>query len=221
MNSYIIVAAVDYSDLGNAALDAAITLSGLHANSEIHILHVDPRVGAPSEDIKVGSAALAHSDAALDKLENICNERLAHYREKHGEPPHVKRLSTHFRYGNPAKEIVALAADFGADIVLVGTHGRTGLSRMVLGSVAEKVVRTAPCQVLVIRDKKAVAAAGQLDEIEPLCADCKTARAQSGGQVVWCKRHSEPRHINTHRYTYGYENAGRGGVQSTRLGADS
>jgi nucleotide-binding universal stress UspA family protein len=220
MSSYIIIAAVDYSDLGNAALDAAINLSGLHVNSEIHILHVDPKVGAPTEDTQVGSDSLAHSDAALDHLEAVCNERLAKFREEHGEP-HVKRLSTHFRYGKPAKEIVQLAADFSADVVLVGTHGRTGLKRFVLGSVAEKVVRNAPCPVLVIRDKKAVPASEQLDAIEPLCEGCKKAREESAGQVVWCKRHSEPRHINTHRYTYGYKNPGQGGVQSTRLGASS
>jgi nucleotide-binding universal stress UspA family protein len=54
------------------------------------------------------------------------------------------------RTGDPAHEIVAAAREWGADLVVMGTHGRRGLGRMFLGSVAETVIRTAPCAVLVI-----------------------------------------------------------------------
>jgi nucleotide-binding universal stress UspA family protein len=57
--------------------------------------------------------------------------------------------------GRPAHEIVALAEARGIDLVVVGTHGRTGLRRAVLGSVAEHVVRSAPCPVLVFRRHEA------------------------------------------------------------------
>jgi len=55
------------------------------------------------------------------------------------------------RVGAPAAEIVAAAADLKADLVCVSTHGRTGLAHFFLGSVAERIVRHAPCPVLTVR----------------------------------------------------------------------
>jgi universal stress protein A len=55
------------------------------------------------------------------------------------------------RVGSPAGEIVATANDLKADLVCIGTHGRGGIAHFLLGSVAEKVVRQAPCPVLTIR----------------------------------------------------------------------
>ncbi len=53
--------------------------------------------------------------------------------------------------GSPPEEIVRFAREFGCDLIVVGTHGRSGLGRLALGSVAEAVVRTAGCPVLVVR----------------------------------------------------------------------
>lgn len=53
--------------------------------------------------------------------------------------------------GDPAAEIVRYAADAGIDVIVIGTHGRTGVDRLVMGSVAEKVMREAPCSVLVVK----------------------------------------------------------------------
>jgi len=55
--------------------------------------------------------------------------------------------------GHPAEAIVRTAEECGADLIVMGTHGRTGLSHVLLGSVAEKVVRMAPCPVLTVRHK--------------------------------------------------------------------
>src|SRR5262249_20777722 len=55
--------------------------------------------------------------------------------------------------GNPADAIVRAAQERGADLIVMGTHGRTGLQHVLLGSVAEKVVRTAPCPVLTVRHR--------------------------------------------------------------------
>jgi nucleotide-binding universal stress UspA family protein len=55
------------------------------------------------------------------------------------------------REGPPAREIVAAAREWQADLLVLGTHGRSGLARMVLGSTAEAVVRHAPCPVVVVR----------------------------------------------------------------------
>ncbi|MDA1000148.1 MAG: universal stress protein [bacterium] len=56
--------------------------------------------------------------------------------------------------GDPASDIVQFAGAGEFDLIVMGTHGRNGVSRMVIGSVAEKVIRTAPCPVFVIREKK-------------------------------------------------------------------
>ncbi len=55
--------------------------------------------------------------------------------------------------GNPASEIVKAAKDWPADLIVIGSHGRGGLTRALMGSVAEGVMRQAPCPVLVARAK--------------------------------------------------------------------
>jgi nucleotide-binding universal stress UspA family protein len=56
------------------------------------------------------------------------------------------------RSGVPHQEIVALARDERADLIVIGTHGRGGINRALLGSVADRVVRLAPCPVLTVRE---------------------------------------------------------------------
>ena len=61
------------------------------------------------------------------------------------------RVGKLIRYGAAAGTIVDAARELGADLIVLGTHGRTGLGRLLLGSVAEEVVRTAPCPVLTVK----------------------------------------------------------------------
>ena len=63
--------------------------------------------------------------------------------------------------GDPATEITRYAADAGIDVIVIGTHGRTGVDRLVMGSVAEKVMREALCSVLVVKLPRGVMAAGR------------------------------------------------------------
>jgi len=62
-------------------------------------------------------------------------------------------LSTEMTSGQPFLEIVNKAKSLNADLIVMGTHGRSGLSHVLLGSVAEKVLRLAPCPVMIIRSK--------------------------------------------------------------------
>jgi nucleotide-binding universal stress UspA family protein len=67
----------------------------------------------------------------------------------------VKEVATRLITGVPWHEIVSAARTDGAiDLIVIGTHGRTGLAHVLLGSVAEKVVRHAPCPVLVVRRRE-------------------------------------------------------------------
>ena len=72
---------------------------------------------------------------------------LATAAQRTGEPPAWQFL----REGKPADQILAAAREWEADVIVIGTHGRSGVSRLVLGSTAESVVRHAPCPVLVIK----------------------------------------------------------------------
>jgi len=72
---------------------------------------------------------------------------LAAAAQRTGEPPALQFL----REGKPVDEILAAAREWEADVIVIGTHGRSGVSRLVLGSTAESVVRHAPCPVLVVK----------------------------------------------------------------------
>jgi nucleotide-binding universal stress UspA family protein len=61
--------------------------------------------------------------------------------------------------GTPAGSIVEYASGHGIDLIVMGTHGRGGMSHLLMGSVAERVVRTAPCPVLTVREARKVQAA--------------------------------------------------------------
>src|SRR5262249_7953655 len=79
--------------------------------------------------------------------------------------------------GDPGREILRAARETGADLIVMGTHGRTGLTRLLTGSVAEKVLRKAPCPVLTVKTavpKKTPAPAVPVDEPaegRPIAAD--------------------------------------------------
>jgi universal stress protein A len=62
------------------------------------------------------------------------------------------RAEVDAREGDAATEILAAARDAKADLIVMGTHGRTGLARLVLGSVARNVLQHAPCSVLIVRE---------------------------------------------------------------------
>jgi nucleotide-binding universal stress UspA family protein len=72
--------------------------------------------------------------------------------------PHdpMLKMERRFLEGDPATEIVRAADETRSDVIVLGTHGRTGLSRLLMGSVAEKVVRRAPCAVLAVKAPKPV-----------------------------------------------------------------
>ncbi len=107
----------------------------------------------------------------------------------------------HVVMGSPAEEIVWLAANLDASRVVIGSHGRRGLRRLLVGSVAERVVRLAGCPVFVVREI-AHDPSAKVPEIEPLCDACAAARESTKGSKLWCERHAD-RHLKLHVYSYG------------------
>ena len=109
----------------------------------------------------------------------------------------ARRVVTHHRLGDPSTEIVQLAADLDASLVVIGTHGRRGIRRLVMGSVAETVVRLAPCPVLVVRAMDLQ----QVPQIEPPCPACVAQRQRSAGAEMWCAQHKDS-HARRHMFHY-------------------
>ncbi len=105
-------------------------------------------------------------------------------------------MIAHLRLEAPAQEIAQIAADLEADLVIVGTHGRRGISRLLLGSVAEAVVRLAPCPVFVVRPK-ALPAEGPRSS--PRARAVWRRGVATAGKEYWCEQH---RAHHGQRHTY-------------------
>lgn len=194
---YVTVVGIDFTDLSNRALDQALEVAGLH-KGEVHVLYVE--ADRPIEALLQATMTEAvAADAALEQVRQRASERLAEVTKQRGKLA-VTRVVAHYRRGAPSTAIAQLAADLDADLVVVGSHGRQGLERMVLGSVAERVSRLARCPVWIVRPKNHVGGE-RVPEIDAPCPDCVSRRDATNGTELWCARHSE-HHLRPHRYSY-------------------
>jgi nucleotide-binding universal stress UspA family protein len=144
---YQIVVAYDFSASAESALERAVALA---AHREHQLLHV---VAALSNrrGLDLGSDGAIAFESSADRVQEAISERVGDALADQG----VAQLDfyVHARRGRPAGEILGLAAEVGADIIIVGSHGRVGVERLLLGSVSEHVVREARCPVMVVRAK--------------------------------------------------------------------
>jgi nucleotide-binding universal stress UspA family protein len=195
---YLIVVGVDYSPASDLALEQAFELALTRPKAEVHIVNVVRLYGnqalmdAPTTQAGFVAVSLADAKAQLDGY--VERQKTAFGKSKNGS--RMQSVVAHLRLEAPAEEIAQIAADLEADVIVVGTHGRRGVARLLLGSVAEAVVRLAPCPVFVVRPK---ALPAELPKIEPPCPRCVEARVASGGKEYWCEQHRE-RHGQRHTY---------------------
>ena len=138
-----ILVATDLSPCSRAAVDYAVDLAK-GTGGEITLLHVS---GVPGYVLPDGSVFLLDA-TSVETIEQSIRDQLALEKKRTGVP--MKVVS---RQGAPAPSIVSYAADDASDLIVMGTHGRAGLRHFLLGSVAERVLRTAPCPVLVVRTR--------------------------------------------------------------------
>jgi nucleotide-binding universal stress UspA family protein len=133
-----ILFATDFSPPSYAALDIAVTLARAR-NATLIVAHCRATIlPLGGDEIKIPSDVDADLDAML-------NEALGGMQGINVE----KR----FLWGDTAQKIVELAEKENVDLVVLGTHGRSGLKRVLMGSVAETIVRNTPCPVLMIRQR--------------------------------------------------------------------
>jgi nucleotide-binding universal stress UspA family protein len=143
-----VVFPTDFSDCSRRAGVQAADVAR-HFGAQLHVLHVDDPVAAPTPPSRLTRAT---ADLDVD-----------------GE------VTTAIALGVPAHAICAYARGVDADLIVMGTHGRTGVSRAVLGSVAEAVVRHARCPVMTI---PAMEAAPARVETPPPAAEGPCVRAR-------------------------------------------
>lgn len=141
-----ILVPTDFSTTSDAALEYARDVADRFGAS-LHLLHVlqDPFVNGPL----VSEAYLTDTPGVRTTILDEARARLAH---RLG-PLDQQTFSAHAEvvFGQGADTIVEYAADRGIDLIVMGTHGRTGMAHLLLGSIAERVVRTAHCPVLTVR----------------------------------------------------------------------
>jgi nucleotide-binding universal stress UspA family protein len=139
----VVLAATDFSDPALPAIDAGHT-EARRRGLELIVMHaVDIRVLHVESPLGTEASWLQHVlDAESERTKLMLKDVAARY------GPDVKTM---VRMGTPSDAILAAATELAADLVVMGTHGRSGLRRITLGSVAEGVVRGAACSVLVVR----------------------------------------------------------------------
>jgi universal stress protein A len=142
-----ILVPVDFSDCSAAALQQALMLQRV-AGAHIHVLHTYdlPALAPANAMLLVGEL-----DASpVQHAQRFTTQRLAEFLAKLSIQP-SDTLRTSIAVGEAAATIVEQAEGDAVDLIVMGTHGRTGWSRALLGSTAERVLHAAPCAVLTVK----------------------------------------------------------------------
>jgi len=133
-----VVVPVDFSDESFAAVDTALTL--VDNPQHVHVVHVLAEIVATEPgvvwEVVDDESRRQHAEAAM-------RERL--------DAPRYEGIRIHIDFGDPGHQIADFASNVDADLIILPSHGRRGLARLMIGSVAERVVRLAHCPVLVLK----------------------------------------------------------------------
>ena len=181
--TYRVVVGFDFTELGYMALHGAINTAVATQGAELHVLGViDSRSGLGPVD----SGAVTAISEVHKRIDSITRRALARRGAKEVSYHTHARIS-----GAPALAIVELANEQDAECIVVGTHGRHGVDRLLHGSVAEHIVRDADCPVLVMRRKVEHNPDDEFQP-EPPCPACEQHRHETNGAEMWCEAHDHP-----------------------------
>lgn len=149
---HVVVVGTDYSEHAARALTAAYEQAARHAPAELHVLH------ATLVASMVDSSAARHTcelgATSVQSLEEQRAELLRHVDDTLSARDPGVSVVAHVAVEAPTLALTHLAAALDASLIVVGTHGRHGVARWLLGSVAEAVVRMAECPVLVVPPRR-------------------------------------------------------------------
>lgn len=170
---FSVVVGLDFRDAGGYAFGQAACVARAVAGSQVHLVHVFE-----------GEVDAARRKQLIEQLRLYANEKAVSL----GGLPGV-RVGVHLRVGDPVREILQLASDVSATMIVIGAHKRPDASSWLLGTVAHRLLQWASCPVLVAGPEQP--AVHHELAIDPPCADCSRARASSKGATWWCERHSQ------------------------------
>jgi nucleotide-binding universal stress UspA family protein len=131
-----ILVPTDFSAPADAALEIAATIA-IHDHAQLLLLHVDP-------------PPVSHGEV-VDRRQPEYQQRLEDRIKSVRIPNKAIEVERMLAEGIPAEKIAAIANSRGCDMIVMGTHGRTGIERIIMGSVAERVLRLATCPVLAVK----------------------------------------------------------------------
>lgn len=136
----------DFSELAKHALVYVRSFADAYA-AEVHVIHIVDEsyqywMAMGPNSLPIGPAPEELASTSKSELEKLVNGELAGMKFP---------VQTAVVVGRPYLEIVKYAKDKAIDLIIIGTHGRSGIAQALLGSVAEKVVRKSPCPVLTVR----------------------------------------------------------------------
>jgi len=137
----VILHPTDFSDYSAYAFHIATDLARQY-QATVLVLHVAETVGA---------ANVTYGEAVSQLEPESYRQRLLDDLRQAVPPPAGVAVEYLVAGGDPAAEVAQVAAQRGSDLIVMGTHGRTGLGRLLMGSIAEKVVRLAPCPILITK----------------------------------------------------------------------
>jgi nucleotide-binding universal stress UspA family protein len=180
---FLILVEVDFSENGPTVLQAAADVASTTPDAELHLVFAFGRA-VRAEHLRWFSAlsdltSIEDPDAAGAALDRIATSI----------PLRDTRVCAHVHEGSATTVIAQLAEDIEADLVVVGNHARAGVNPSFFGSVPEKLVRLAPCPVLIIRSKSVPSS----EPIASPCPACEASKRLTWGAHVRCLDHA-PRH---------------------------
>lgn len=133
----------DYSEFCANSLQYALTMFDVDQVEVLHVARV-PMANSPG---------VIWDKINEDTIRENCIKSFREFCEKHDLP---ENLSFHVKFGDPAEQIARFADEIKADMVFISSHGRKGIARWFLGSIAERVVRLAPCPVVVVKPDEVI-----------------------------------------------------------------
>ncbi len=137
-----ILVAIDFSDISAKAFTTAVDLAK-RLDASLHVAHI---VQIHAMNIPESGAIQIEELEAIE--EQAASENMDKYVKQHGDGVAIIRTIVH---GDPAVQINNIVKETGADMIVMGTHGRSGLAHLVMGSVAETVLRNAEVPVMCVK----------------------------------------------------------------------
>lgn len=144
-----IVVGVDFTPAGDMALEEALRRSRAQP-VDMHAVHA---IDVVEQTFGDGATKVERQNDLLQRLPSQIWDHIGTVGFRMSPRLPELRIHVHVRLGRPSDALMQVAADYDADMIIVGTHGRKGFEKWILGSVAEELVKSARCSVLVARPK--------------------------------------------------------------------